>query len=249
MRLSYRIAITASIMTAAVMVIIGGMSYIASRSQIIENAMRALAYEASIAAENIGGRLATITETLANLSANTVVFNALIDSAGRETYLLPFLQGFTSINDVPIRVSLVDFQAQVVAETAVTVSSAEQEGWLLASIESGRSAAAIFEERDGRFLILAKMLLYPRTNTVEGVLIFRLPLQSLLMPRLGGPDAERTIELGYETPGASPADGPPPAEGAALVEPGAPHLTVSQGLPVAPLLSGLGLAVEVSRDD
>jgi signal transduction histidine kinase/CheY-like chemotaxis protein len=248
MRLSNRIAITASILIAAVMVIIGGMSYWTSRSQIVENAVRALEYEATIAAEAIGGRLATITGTFASLSDNTVVFNALIDSAGRETYLIPFFQGFTSINDVPIRVSLVDFQAQVLAETETTIAAPEQKAWLLKSIESGRSVGAIFEEPSGRFLIMAKMLLYPRTNTVEGVLIFKLPLENLLAPQHRGLGAERTLELAYRTAGMATEGDQPAGETERQAGSDESHLTVSLDVPVAPLLSEVGLAVKISRD-
>lgn len=51
---------------------------------------------------------------------------------------------------------------------------------LIGAIEAGRSTARIFVENDEPHILLAEMLLYPRTDLIEGVLLMKFALGALL---------------------------------------------------------------------
>ena len=230
---------------------IGGTSFLTSRNQIFENATDALGHEASINAAIAGGRLAGISDLSENLAAHTVVFNALIDSAGRETYLLPFLRGFSTIGEIPVNIGLVDFEGKLIAELAPTISNNVERAHLIAAIEQGESFAQAFQEAGVPYLLIGKMLLYPRTNTVEGVLLLKFPLTRLLPASTAmradvgsktrlvyGAEAElafREARVSKNSSSQSPWDVPA-------------VLTATQLLPVVPLLRRLNLTIRVEKD-
>jgi signal transduction histidine kinase/HAMP domain-containing protein len=198
MTLAFRISLAACLLAAFATIAIGGVSFVASRDQILANTERALKNRVNIASSEISGRLGSILTVFKNLARNTVVFNALIDSSGRETYLLPFFEGFTTIENIPVQISLMDFQGQMVATTGTTLTTKEEILWLRSAIKSGKSTSAIFKETNGSFLILAEMLLYPRTRTVEGVLLLRFPVNTL-MPHFGSQEnTDYKTKLGYK---------------------------------------------------
>src|SRR6476661_7706261 len=56
------------------------------------------------------GALQAIATRLYNVSESAILANALVDSAGRETYLKPYLDGARQVNGVPVQLMLTDFE-------------------------------------------------------------------------------------------------------------------------------------------
>ncbi|MEO5696423.1 MAG: hypothetical protein ABIQ60_04725, partial [Burkholderiaceae bacterium] len=60
------------------------------------------ARETQYRAASVGSDLKALAERMAEIASSTILATALVDSAGRETYLEPFLGGIRQINGVPV---------------------------------------------------------------------------------------------------------------------------------------------------
>jgi len=108
-----------------------------------------------------------------------ILATGLVDSAGRETYLAPFLNSLRQINGIPVQVLFTDFEGKPIAGNGFERFDTEQLAWLRARIDAGEESAAIFDRPGGPELVGANLLRYSRTNTPEGALVYKIRLQDL----------------------------------------------------------------------
>jgi PAS domain S-box-containing protein len=122
------------------------------------------------------GALQAIATRLYNVSESAILANALVDSAGRETYLKPYLDGARQVNGVPVQLMLTDFEGGVIAESGGARFSAAHLGWLRRQMTLERDAAAVLDGPAGPELVAVHLLRYSRTRTPEGALLYKVLL-------------------------------------------------------------------------
>ncbi len=76
-----------------------------------EDAMNELAArERQFHAQTIGLNLTALAARMSEVAGSTILATGLVDSAGKETYLEPFLAGIKQVNGIPVEVLFTDFE-------------------------------------------------------------------------------------------------------------------------------------------
>jgi len=212
--LARRFAFSSAALAAAALL----LTLLASWALVAQQHARGLAAlhakEMDFHASSARGSLRGIAVRLEELSQSAILANALVDSAGRETYLRPYLNGARQINGVPVQLMLSDFEGELIAESAGARFSADELAWLRRQLAAGQDAATTQDGAAGPELLAVHLLRYSRTRTPEGALFYKLRLA----------DVERDAGLAI-------MPGPPEGIDAADL----------RRLDLPPLLSGLGL--------
>jgi PAS domain S-box-containing protein len=174
-RLSRRFAIAAAILTAAAMLLISIVSFwLIDRQR--EHANDLLQQrEVTFHAATVGHNLEALTGRLADVAASPILANALVDSAGKETYLTPFLHGLRQMNGVPVQVLFTDFEGKEIADNGSTGFGDREIAWLRERLASGVERPAL---QDGE-LLGVYLLRYSRTQSPEGALMYKIRLADL----------------------------------------------------------------------
>ena len=145
-----------------------------------ERAAEALAtHERQARAAALGADLRALTARMSEIAGSTLLATGLVDSAGRETYLAPFLQGIRQVNGIPVQVLFTDFQGREIASNGQAHFSPEQTTWLQRMIEQGRPTAAIFPSPQGDELVAMEPMIYARTRSPEGAVLYKVALRDL----------------------------------------------------------------------
>jgi len=173
--LSRRFAIAAAILTAAAMLLISIVSFwLIDRQRERANDLlqqREVAFHAT----SVGHNLHALTTRLAEVAASPILANALVDSAGKETYLAPFLHGLRQMNGIPVQVLFTDFEGEEIANNGVNAFGERELSWLRSRLASGMEGATL---QDGE-LLGVYLLRYSRTRTPEGALMYKIRLADL----------------------------------------------------------------------
>jgi PAS domain S-box-containing protein len=173
--LSRRFAIVAAILTAAAMLLISIVSFwLIDRQREQANDLlqqREVAFHAT----TVGHNLQALSTRLADVAASPILANALIDSAGKETYLAPFLHGLRQMNGIPVQVLFTDFEGKEIADNGSTGFGGREVAWLRTRLASGIEGVTL---QDGE-LVGVYLLRYSRTSTPEGALMYKIRLADL----------------------------------------------------------------------
>lgn len=144
-----------------------------------QDAMNELAArERQFYAQTIGLNLTALATRMTEIAGSTILATGLVDSAGRETYLQPFLAGIRQVNGIPVQVLFTDFEGGEIASNNAQFSD-EQRTWLKQKLQLGRPASAIFLDGETPELVALAPLVYPRTITPEGGLLYKIALRAL----------------------------------------------------------------------
>ncbi len=208
-------------------------------------------------AQTIGANLSALAERMTEVASSTILATGLVDSAGRETYLQPFLAGIRQVNGIAVQVLFADFEGVEIASNN-GVFSDEQRRWLVKNIGSHTAQAQIFSAGPLHELVAMAPLLYPRTRTPEGALLYKVSLDDLRAP------GTLRLRWGSADPGQStPVPVPPVFDSVGFRVDGVPSLAGS-GFPLAPqyglillialvifvavVLAGVKVAAALTRD-
>ena len=210
---------------------------------------------------NVHGSLQALATRLGDVADSAILANALVDSAGRETYLQPYLNGTRLVNGVPVQLMLTDFEGKAISESRGAQFSPDELSWLRRQLERTLDAATVVDTPDGPALLAVRLLRYTRTHTPEGALLYKVRLDDI--------EKDSVIRLVAGPPDAGPAEdqrivgvpAPYSGLGLALVRTGAspvdysallPHyaliLVVVVALAAAVLLLGSRLALALTGD-
>ena len=135
--------------------------------------------EAAFNARTVSNALTTLVTRMGEVADSPILATGLVDSAGRETYLAPFLGGLRQIAGIPVQVMFTDFEGKAVAGNGLERFDQEQLAWLRDRIDRGVDQAAIFVQPEGAELVGVSLLRYSRTNTPEGALVYKVRMQDL----------------------------------------------------------------------
>ncbi|MEW6024385.1 MAG: ATP-binding protein [Pseudomonadota bacterium] len=177
--LTRRFAIASAILTAvAVLLVTAASVWLVNRQH--DAAVTLLQQrETAFHARTVGNTLATLASRMKDVADSPILATGLVDSAGRETYLAPFLNSLRQINGIPVQVLFTDFEGKPISGNGFERFDAEQMDWLRKRIDQGAEGAAIFDRPGGAELVGANLLRYSRTNTPEGALVYKIRLQDL----------------------------------------------------------------------
>jgi hypothetical protein len=177
-----RTALAVGLVSSLMVGLVGVTGYLVVRDRTIEAEQVKVEIKARGAAARVETRLLQAVQSVDALSRNLVIRNALLDSAGREIYVKPILDGVAQVDGQPVSLSLLDFRARPVIEAgSASRVAADQQAWLRARIESATPGARLVE-RDGaaQAVMIAYPVLLPYTRSVEGAMVMRLPVNVLL---------------------------------------------------------------------
>ena len=177
--LTRRFAVASAILAAFAVVLVAGTSFwLVTRQH--EAAVTLLEQrEASFNSRTVGDTLAILVARIDEVASSPILATGLVDSAGRDTYLAPFLNGFRQIDGIPVQVLFTDFEGKPIAGNGIDRFDADQLSWLRARIDQGKESAAIFERPGGAELVGVSLLRYSRTNTPEGALVYKVRMPDL----------------------------------------------------------------------
>ncbi|MBP2305669.1 HAMP domain-containing protein [Azospirillum melinis] len=230
-RLARRFALVSLMLGVLIAILIGASLYVVSSRHLARQHHANVEANASLAARQTEGLLNTLVTTVRELADNSMLATALVDSAGKENYLIPFLGSFNHIASVPVALVFTDFEGDPIADNGrhadpLAIAPADM-AWLRAAIAAGKPAARVVQQGDTQFLLAAEMLIYSRTMSPEGALLYKVPLDFLVLH----PEAE----LLY----AGDAPKPPPPDMMAVTVP----LTVPERL------ASLGLTLRLEAPE
>ncbi|MFZ1830695.1 MAG: hypothetical protein WAW42_18430, partial [Candidatus Competibacteraceae bacterium] len=130
MTLVLRTALAVAAITIGLLVAVGAVSFVAMRDKTTELLVRAEIGTTTMAAVRVEERLRRLKDTAAAVAANPIVTNALLDSAGRQAYLLPVLRAAVPPDAGNTLIALTDFAGQIVESSAKHVElTAEDPAW------------------------------------------------------------------------------------------------------------------------
>jgi len=169
--LGNQIATAMMAITGLVVLVVAGGSYLASYQISKDNIETSLRGEARVAGEKLEAALMNSIEGSGRLANRSLVTNALMDSHGLETYLLPFLREQRGNDPHLLGLSLRNFLGDIMAES-------RQEGvvWpdlaaqTRATLEDGKPRLILVGGGPAR-LVSIHPIHYAPTGTVEGVVV------------------------------------------------------------------------------
>jgi len=177
--LAGRFALASAGLVSVALLLISVASWWLLNRQHERGAQALAAHERQARAAALGADLRALTGRMAEVAGSTLLATGLVDSAGRETYLTPFLQGIRQVNGIPVQVLFTDFQGREIASNGAARFSPEQTTWLQRMIEQGRPAATIFTSPHGSELVAMEPMVYARTRSPEGAVLYKVALRDL----------------------------------------------------------------------
>ncbi len=192
-RLARRFAFMSLVLGVLLAVLIGASLYLVSSRHLIRQHHGNVEASAALVARQTEGLLTTLVETVRELSGNSMLAATLADSAGKNTYLRPFLGSFNRIASVPVTLVLTDVNGVPIADNAWRAPQRNRQGpetrrmtpedlaWLAQAMAAGQPAATVVRENGEPFLLAAEMLIYSRTNAPDGALLYKVPLTALVL--------------------------------------------------------------------
>ena len=177
--LTRRFAIASAILTAVAVLLVAAASLWLVNRQHAAAVELLQQRETAFNARTVGNTLATLASRMKDVADSPILATGLVDSAGRETYLAPFLNSLRQINGIPVQVLFTDFEGKSIAGNGFERFDSEQLAWLRTRIDAGAESAAIFDRPGGPELVGVNLLRYSRTNTPEGALVYKIRLQDL----------------------------------------------------------------------
>ena len=177
--LTRRFAIASAILTAAAVLLVAAASFWLVDRQHDSAVALLQERETAFNARTVGNTLATLVTRMKEVADSPILATGLVDSAGKETYLGPFLNSLRQINGIPVQVLFTDFEGKPIAGNGLESFDPDQLDWLRARIDQGVETGAIFDRPQGAELVGVSLLRYSRTNTPEGALVYKIRLQDL----------------------------------------------------------------------
>lgn len=155
-------------------------------------------------ADRIEGAINTIEGAVTDLSKNPMFMTALLDSPGRISYAVPFLENYRFPIAASSGFALCDINGERLAGMRSSLSECRANSTLFKQvIATGKTQRELLSLNNEHLLwIIYQGVVFPYTGTVEGVVVTQLDLDEVLrdVPRdleLDGVELVRTDDLAY----------------------------------------------------
>lgn len=233
--IAHRISLAAAGLGGAFVLVIALLSFAITQALVRDSVQAEMASEATLAAERLALELRGISQGLERLAQSSLVSNALVDSSGRSGYLEPYLREYRLADNIPFTLLLTDHAGQTIAASQPGATPAKSAAWIRAQVDKNQPHAEILGNEPPR-LLLAYPVIFPTTNTPEGLMMMEVALPSLLRQTLDGEGRShlelRTSDRRIGARAPSGIDRP---------------VTVDRPLAMLPPLQQLGLRITAAR--
>jgi signal transduction histidine kinase/CheY-like chemotaxis protein len=175
-----RILFAAVSITMIVALLIGAISYVAVHLLIRRSVISGLQSQARLAEEKFRLELSDLNRDLAEMAGNSFVANGLVDSLGRDTYLLPFLREHHLPHNIKVGITIYDFKGVPFASNQP--NAPVQSGSVHAvteSIRTGKPHAEMKIDSTEPSLVISAPIVFPPTGQTEGALAYNVDLKEL----------------------------------------------------------------------
>ena len=236
-----RVGFSLGATTLAFALAVDTVSYVTARAQINASVEQLLETESRYEVERMSTSLTSTVDAVAVLARSRLLSNALVDSDGRLAYVAPFLRDFQAGRSRKIALTLVDFRGNPIATTRTDGTPAAVDASAAARfVEQGRPHAGFAGPRNAPILVVAWPVLFPETQTAEGLLIAEFEARSVLhamTPATAGRTTSPRLRVSDGSGNVISTEGSD--------TPWVGMLSRSERVPVPDLLAPLGLRVEV----
>jgi len=171
--LARRFALAAAGLAACAVLLTTGVSSWIIKNQHADALQELAAKERHFHAAAVASDLNALAERMGEVASSTILATGLVDSAGRETYLAPFLGGIRQINGVPVQVLFADFEGKEIASNGSARFSEAELAWMKEALAKGQPSASIFREEAVHYVVALEPLTYKRTRSPEGALLYK----------------------------------------------------------------------------
>ncbi|MEN9705156.1 MAG: hypothetical protein RLZZ393_1035 [Pseudomonadota bacterium] len=179
-RLSQRIALLGSALLVTFILALGGAAWLLIREDQSRAQHQLMDQELDAAAARVGRLLAAVHGELRDVAHSSLLSTALVDSTGREAYLVPYLQGLRRVYGVPVSIVFTDFEGKEIARNGVTGIADEDFRWVQQVLsDRNQPRAVIVGSGETMVLRVAEPIFYSRTQEPEGALLYRIALADL----------------------------------------------------------------------
>ncbi len=189
-----------TVYAVCVILLIGTVSYVCVDLLIRKNQRLTMESDARELAVKLTSTLDSVQKDVANLSRNTLLINALIDTSGNLPYIDSFMKGYRPAGHEPIRLTLCDFQGNPVASNVQTPAAYNLPELLRQAVDGGRPFATVLHHEGagrGASILVAYPIVWTMTNQAEGVLVAEIPARDIIVAHL----SEAGDHMGFQVRG------------------------------------------------
>jgi signal transduction histidine kinase/ActR/RegA family two-component response regulator len=136
-------------------------------------------HERAFHTATVGSQLLALVTRMSEVADSSILATGLVDSAGREKYLVPFLAGIRQVNGVPVQVVFTDFEGKEIASNGTARFTSTELDWLRRELATGRANATIVSTGSGFDLIALEPLAYARSQSPDGALFYKILLKDI----------------------------------------------------------------------
>lgn len=186
-----RIAAAMTLYAICVILLIGAVSHICVDLLIRKNLRLSMESNARQQAVKLSSSLDSVQEGLSNLSRNSLLVNALIDTSGNRPYINSFVKSYRPAGHESIRLTLCDFQGSPVASNLPTPIPYQIPEMIRQTVDRGLPFSTVLAREGanrGAWFLLAYPVVWDMTNRAEGVLVAEIPVSEIIVSRLSAPE-------------------------------------------------------------
>lgn len=235
--IAHRISFAAASLSGAFVILVGLLSFIAILSLMRGSVRAEMDSKTLLVEERLSRSLSAIAMGVEHLAQSSLVTTALVDSSGRISYLEPYLREYRLAEDVPFALMLTDHAGRQIAGNRAGIGLPKPADWIRRQVERNEAHAEM-RLGDNAGLLLAYPVIFPTTNTPEGLLLIEVALSPLLERATQGLPVQEAMEL---TAGGRQRMAIGRGQTAAS------SLVIDRPLAVSPLLRNLDLHVVATR--
>ncbi len=175
-----RISFAALALTMVFVSIVSLVSYGIIAVLLEKNIEKDLSHLSLLTGQRLELQLNTMQQDIETLSSNSLIANALSDSAVRDFYLQPLLAGHLHALSIPVLLCLYTASGGAIAcNNGSAPPNFRNSAWLQDTLRSKHTQAKILAQQNTGYLLLATPIIHPKSNQDAGVLVAKVWLTGL----------------------------------------------------------------------
>jgi PAS domain S-box-containing protein len=176
--LAVRLALLMGALASATATFLAALSFVVSQRLIAENARIAFDFQTEVVARQVEFEVRSLDRMLKAMAANAFISNGLVDSLGRDQYLIPYLRDQAVPGAWEGELWLVDFEGKPIAANAPDLHFDHQDSSALGAALAGGHVQVELAHQE--HLLFVAPVVFPPTRSIEGAVVAVLKYGSLL---------------------------------------------------------------------